>query len=121
MTLYCDGVQIPAKPLQPDFANDHFIQSYLRLFSQIGQYYRDAGNGISREQHKNGCALFAFDLTPQMDSGEVGFELINHGNIRIEIHFSNAIARTLTVLVFAEHDKLLEIDRDQNVAFDYTT
>ena len=123
MTLYRDGVQIPAKPLQADFANDRFIQSYLRLFSQTGQYYRDTGNDISREQYKNGCALNqkqTFDLTPQMDSREVGFELIKHGNIRIEIHFANATARTLTVLVFAEYDNLLEIDRDRNVAFDYT-
>ena len=115
MTLYHDGVQIPAKPLQSDFANDRFIRSYLRLFSQTGQYYRDTGNDISREQYKNGCALFAFDLTPQMDSGEIGLELIKHGNIRIEIHFANATARTLTVLIFAEHDNLLEIDRDQTL------
>ena len=75
---------------------------------------------FSREQYKDGCALFAFDLTPQMDSSEVGFELIKHGNIHIEIHFATATARTLTVIVFAEHDNLLEIDQDRNVAFDYT-
>ena len=120
MTLYRDGVQIPAKPLQPDFAHDRFIRNYFCLFSQTSQYYRDTGNGISREQYKNGCALFAFDLTLQMDSGEVSFELIKHGNICIEIPFANATARTFTVLVFAEHDNLLEIDRDRNVAFDYT-
>ena len=110
MTLCHDGVQIPAKLLQPDFANDRSIRSYPRLFSQTGQYYRDTGNNISREQYKNGCALFAFDLTSQMDSGEVGFELIKHGNICIEIRFANATARTLTILVFAEHDNLLKID-----------
>ena len=121
MTIYRDGVQIPSKPLQPDFTNDRFVRSYVRLFTQTGQYYRDTGNAISREQYKDGCALFAFDLTPQMDSSEVGFELIKHGNIRIEIHFATATARTLTVIVFAEHDNLLEIDQDRNVAFDYTT
>ena len=120
MTIYRDGVQIPSKPLQPDFTNDRFVRSYVRLFTQTGQYYRDTGNVISREQYKEVCALFAFDLTPQMDSSEVGFELIKHGNIRIEIHFAIATARTLTVIVFAEHDNLLEIDQDRNVAFDYT-
>ena len=120
MTIYRDGVQIPSKPLQPDFANHRFIRSYLRLFTQTRQYYRDTGNAISQEQYKDGCALFAFDLTPQMDSSEVGFELIKHGNIRIEIHFTTAIARTLTVIVFAENDNLLEIDQNRNVAFDYT-
>ena len=104
MTIYHDGVQISFKPLQPDFANDRFVRSYVRLFTQTGQYYRDTGNAISREQYKDGCALFAFDLTPQMDSSEVGFELIKHGNIRLEIHFATATARTLTVIVFAAHD-----------------
>ena len=119
-TIYRDGVQIPSKPLQPHFANDRFIRSYLRLFTQMGQHYHDTGNAISREQYKDGCALFAFDLTPQMDSSKVGFELIKHGNMRIEIHFATATARTLTVIVFAENDNLLEIDQDRNVAFDYT-
>ena len=120
MTIYRDGVQIPSKPLQPDFTKDRFIRSYLRLFTQTGQYYRDTGNTISREQYKDGCALFAFNLMPQMDSSKVGFELIKHGNIRIEIHFATATACTLTVIVFAENDNLLEIDQDRNVAFDYT-
>ena len=91
-TIYRDGVQIPSKPLQPDFANNRFIRSYMCLYTQTGQYYRDTGIAISREQFKNGCALFAFDLTPQLNSAEVGFELIKHRNIRIEIYFADAVA-----------------------------
>ena len=120
MTIYHDGVQMPSKPLQPDFANDRFIRSYLCLFRQTSQYYRNTGNAVSREQYKDGCALFAFDLTPQMDSSEVGLELIRHSNMGIEIHFANATARILTVIVFAENDNLREIDQDKNIAFDYT-
>ena len=121
MTIYRDGVQIPSKPLQPDFTNDRFVQNYVCLFTQTGQYYRDTGNAISREQYKGGCALFVFDLTAQMDSSEVGFELIKHGNIRIEIYLATVTARTLTIIVLAEHNNLLEIDQDRNVPFDYTT
>ena len=61
VAIYRDGVQIPSKPLQPDFVNDRFIRSYFGLYSQTGQHYRDTGNAISREQYKNGCVLFAFD------------------------------------------------------------
>ena len=86
---------------------------------QTGQYYRDKWNTILREQYKNGCGLLAFDLTSQMDLSEVSFELIKHGNIRIEIHFATATACTLTVIMFAKNDNLLEIDQDRNVAFDY--
>ena len=120
ITIYCDGVQIPSKPLQPDFANNRFIRSYMRLITQIGQYYRDTGNAISLEQFKNDCALFVFDLTPQQDAAKVGFELIKHGNIQIEIHFADAVAQTLTAVVVAENDNQLEIDHDRQIAFDYT-
>ena len=120
VAIYRDGVQIPAKPLQPDFENDRFIRSYMRLFTQTGQYCRDTGNGISREQYKNGCAIFAFDLTPQMNSNDDCFELIKSGNIREEIPFAAAVAATLTILVFAEFDSLLQIDSSGSVAFDYT-
>ena len=67
---------------------------------KIGQYYPDTGNAISREQFKNDCSLIAFDLTPQLDSAEVGFKLIKHGNIQIEIHFADAVVQTLTAVFF---------------------
>ena len=120
ITIYCDGVQIPLKSLQPDFANNRFVHSYVRLFSLTGQYHRNSGNTILREQFKNGCALFAFDLTPQLDSAEVGFEMLKHSNIPIEIHFADAVAQTLTAVVFAKNHNLLEIDHNRQIAFDYT-
>ena len=73
--LYRDGVQIPAKALQPNFENDQLIRSYTSLFTHTGQYYRYIGMGISREDCKNGCVLFAFDLTPQLESTDASFEL----------------------------------------------
>ena len=73
-----------------------------------------------KEQYKKGCALFAFDLTPQLNSSDEVFELIQNGNIRLELHFAEATPHTLTVIVFAGHDNLLEIDRERHVAFDYT-
>ena len=84
----------------------------MRLFTEIGQYYHNTGNAISREQFKNSCALFAFDLTPQLDSAEVIFKLRKLGNIRIEIHFANDVVQTLTAFVFAGNNNLLEFDHD---------
>ena len=38
----------------------------------------------------------------------------------MEIHFADAVAQTLTAVVFAENDTLSEINHNQQIAFDYT-
>jgi hypothetical protein len=60
--------------------------------------------------------LFGFDLTPDMS--EVGaFQLIKQGNLRVEIHFTST---TINVIMYAEFDNVIEIDRNRQVLFDYS-
>ena len=74
--IYRDGTQIPSSPLRPDFENNKFIRSYLRLFSQTSQYFADTGLALSRSDVGGGYTLFAFDLPPQLNSSNPTFELI---------------------------------------------
>ena len=51
---------------------------------------------------------FGFDLTPYMS--EVGrFQLIKQGILRMEIHFTEALAGTINVVPYAEFDNVIEI------------
>ena len=46
---------------------------------------------------------------------EVGaFQLIKQGNLRVEIHFSEALQATTNVVLYAEFDNVIEIDRNSN-------
>ena len=101
-----NGTQIPSSPLQPNVANNNFIRSYLRLFSQTSQYFADTGLALSRSDFGSGYTLFAFDLTPQINLSDPTSELIKCGNIILEVHFAAATPRTLTAVVLAEHDIL---------------
>lgn len=119
IALYKDGEQIPSRPLQPNFGDNLCVRSYIRLFSETGQYYLDEGNDITQQDFIHGNTLFAFDLTPDLASGGGHFELIKQGNLRLDVRFGTALPNTINVIVYAEFDNILQIDKTRNVIFDY--
>jgi hypothetical protein len=119
LALNVAGKQVPAKPLQPDFNSDQYTRSYTSLFSGTGYMGHDRGNQISREEFAKGFTLFAFDLTPDQDEGG-HFHLIKQGNLRLELHFKTALPETVNVIVYAEFDNVIEVDKARNVLFDYS-
>jgi hypothetical protein len=118
LALYADGSQIPAKPLQPNFERNKWVRSYLSLYSGTGKLYQDEGNDIDREEYAKGYTLFAFDLTPDLNDGS-HFNLVKQGNLRLELHFAKPLPETINVIVYAEFDNIIEVDRNRNVIFDY--
>ena len=105
--------------LQPDFAGRRFICSFLSLYTETGQYYLDEGIDLTKDDFKGGNALFAFDLTPDLGSCGENFELVKNGNLRLEVHFAQALPATVNAVIYAEFDNLLQIDKSRNVVFDY--
>ena len=102
-----------------NFTVNQYIVGYMSLFPGTGKQFIDEGNQIQRSDFPNGCALCAFDLTPDLGEND-HFSLIKEGNVREDMKFSSALANTINVIVYAEFENIIEIDRSRNVIFDYS-
>jgi hypothetical protein len=116
----CGGQTFPLQPLNVDFKNNIYIQAYNQLFEALDQSRENKGNIISRADFKNTHCIFAFDLTPDEDDNG-HWDLIREGTTSIDIKFGDALPDSgLEIIVYAEFDNLLMIDKDRNVFFDYS-
>lgn len=121
LALYIDSTQIPAKPLTPDFKNNQYTRSYYSLFEGCGIYFSDTGNDISLADYPNGYCLTAFDLTPDLSSNEPHWNIIKSGTLRAEIRFASSLTKPVTLIIFAEFDNVIEVDRNRNIIIDYSS
>ena len=121
LNLYLDGQQShQIKPLEMNFVEKQYITGYLSLFAGVEKLHRDEGNDITREEYANGFTLYAFDLTADLNDSNDHFQLTKEGTVRLDIKFSQGLPNTVNVIVYAEFENLLEIDRNRSILFDYS-
>lgn len=114
------GQTFPAQPFRLDFTNHNFLQAYTQLFQALGLANDNRGNGITRTDFEASHCFFAFDLTADSDDGG-HWDTIKEGTTSVEIQFGqNLPASGVQVIVYAEFDNLLSIDRNRVAHFDYT-
>ena len=123
LCLYVDGIQVPSKPLQPDFTTkNQYIDAYHTLFSDTGIHFLNEGNHITRASYPHGYCLFAFDLTPDLSANDGGhWNLIKHGSVRLEVRFSAALTETVNCILYAEYENILEIDASRQIIVDFSS
>jgi len=90
----------------------------MSMFSALGKDNKDEGNDISRTDFAEGYGIYCFDLTADLSENE-SFNLTSHGTVRIDMKFRTALPHTVTVVAYAEFEKIIEIDRNRNVVFDF--
>lgn len=114
------GQVFPREPLEMDFPNDRYMRAYINLFEGMNQGQENVGNHITLADFKTSHCLFVFDLTPdEQDAGH--WELIKEGAVSIDAEFDADVpAGGIEMIVYAEFDNLLTIDRNRNVYFDYS-
>jgi hypothetical protein len=118
IALQLDGQEQPVKPMQLDFANGKIVRGYVSLFAGTGKAFKDEDVDVSREDYEYGYTLFCFDLTPDLGESD-HFSLIKSGSVRLNLTFAEPLPQTVNVIVYAEFQNVLEIDRNRNVFYDF--
>ena len=97
--------------IEPNFTKNNYITADANLFAGTGKLMKDEGTGIRREDFGAArYALYAFDLTA--DLAEKGhFNLMEHGNVRLDSKFGTALPNTMNVIAYAEFESSLEIEK----------
>ena len=116
LALFVDGEPSMAKPFKPSDGN--YVRCYQSLYQGLNKL-GERGAITKREDWPNGYSLFAYDLTPDLDHDD-HYPLVKHGNLRIEAEFRNALPETISLLVYAEFDNVIEISHNRNIIYDYS-
>ena len=117
VALNVDGRQIPAKRYNPTLKTQVI---FAVIWDSIPVRERCIKTKEIPSPERNTLKeTLGFDLTPDMS--EVGtFQLIKQGNLRMEIHFTEALAGTINVDLYAEFDNVIEIGRNRQIVLDYS-
>ena len=120
MQLTVEGVPVPSKPLQPNYAKGQYLDAYETIYR--GTLMLDSGHthGIKYPDYKDGNCLYAFDLTPDQSDGVEHVPHRRTGNVTLSLRFATQTPETLTLVVLGQMNNTITIDRSRNVLFDYT-
>ena len=113
-----NGEEIPFKPLKLNFDDKLFVTAHYTLFSGTGKLHGNNGSIIKREDYSEGYTIIVADLAP-FEIGD-NFDLKAVGTLSINLVFKSPLATTVTVLVYAEYDNVIEIDSNRNVIKDWS-
>ena len=113
--LYLDGLRIPNRALTPDFSlNGDWVEAYQTLFDGTGLRNDNASIAIDREDFAQGYTMYVLPTT-HGEPDSTAYDVVQRGQIRLEMKFKEAIPSTTTAIIYAEFDGQIELDRDRNV------
>jgi len=114
----CQNVQ-NVKPLKIDYGSNFFIQAYNSLYTGTGRSFHDEGLFIDRTEYADGYILYAFDLSPDLMDDQK-FDQLRTGSVKLQLKFADYLPVPVTLIVYAKYQHMIEIDKNQNIIYDFS-
>ena len=118
LTLTVGSQQFPSQPLTPNFSTGECVSAFNQLYQAVGMHNSRHGIDIDLASFMQGNTLYAFDLTTDMSEG-AHIDPIKYGSIRAECHFASALPHAINVIVYAEYDSMIQVDKTRNILADF--
>jgi len=103
-----------------NYTGTQWICAYNSLYMGTGRLFYNEGLVIKRTKYAFGYAPYTFVLSPDLTDDEK-FELLRTGSVRLQLKFSQQLADPITIIIYAEYQNMIEIDRNRNVLHDFST
>ena len=109
------GIPVPYEEISVDFTNDLYNEGFFSLYQAAGKSWDSPNNlGLRYDQYKAGYALYGFNLSNTADHNCL--DLIKTGKLSLNIKLSEPSTASITIIVYLEYNKVIEIDKDGNVS-----
>ena len=109
LQITVDGVPVPHRPFKPNF-ND-YIPSCLSLMDTDCSI--DEGVSVTYSDYPNGYAVFIFDIQSFINSNVMTKP--KKGHVSLNLGFSEAIDKSINVIVYAKFPDVVERDQSRKV------
>jgi hypothetical protein len=117
INLYVNSEKYPSIPITYNFTAGIVGKGYEFFLEQLGIHHSKT-NGISKDGYTSGYTFFVYDLTSDLSASEDHFSMIQTGDVFAEFNFSAPLPNEVTCVVYAEYEKLVEVDAFRNIKTD---
>ena len=101
-----------------NFKEGEYLEGYRSLFTTTGKIGRGEGIDLTGGDYRKGYSLFGFDLSPAL-CNEPHQEHTKEGTWRVTLKFAKGLPNTITVVLYAEFDNVIKVNKIRSVLKDY--
>lgn len=113
VSLHINNESLPNEPYRPDFEHGYAVRLYRDLFDNTGVSHDDCGSILTYSLFLGGCALIAWDLSPDLCNG-YHLHTSHSGLLELNVTFSQALVQPITMVIFSTFDAVVSIDKNHN-------
>lgn len=113
--LKVNGTPITYQEIEMDFTNENFYEAYTAFLKGCNRLFDDATNIVTPEMYASSFCLHIFNLSS--DGEDTTSDIIREGKISLEAITRTSITEPITIMVYMEFSRVMEIDSNRHVSY----